>query len=54
VPVGAAATVRSLEAEIADGTVIVLATPLDFHSVGQWYVEFEQLTDADVLRLLGR
>jgi putative phosphoribosyl transferase len=34
--------------------VVVLATPRRFHAVGEWYVEFDQLTDADVLRLLRR
>ena len=32
--------------------VVVLRTPADFHAVGQWYEDFEQLTDDDVLRLL--
>jgi putative phosphoribosyl transferase len=33
--------------------VIILATPRRFRSVGQWYRSFGQLTDADVLALLG-
>src|SRR6478672_13578495 len=33
--------------------VIILATPRQFRSVGQWYTSFGQLTDADVLALLG-
>ena len=33
--------------------VIILATPRRFRSVGQWYTSFGQLTDADVLALLG-
>ncbi len=52
VPVGAESTVRSLEPETGDGRVVVLATPLDFFAVGEWYVEFDQLTDEDVLGLL--
>jgi putative phosphoribosyl transferase len=52
VPVGATETVESLRAE-ADEVVVVL-TPIDFRAVGQWYEHFEQLTDADVLRLLDR
>jgi putative phosphoribosyl transferase len=52
VPVGAEQTVRSLEPETGGGRVVVLATPPDFFAVGEWYVEFGQLTDEDVLRLL--
>jgi putative phosphoribosyl transferase len=33
--------------------VVVLATPSHFSSVGEWYVAFGQLSDADVLALLG-
>jgi putative phosphoribosyl transferase len=33
--------------------VIILATPRRFSSVGEWYVSFSQLTDADVLALLA-
>jgi putative phosphoribosyl transferase len=32
--------------------VIVLATPSRFSSVGEWYLAFGQLSDADVLALL--
>ncbi|MFD9943616.1 phosphoribosyltransferase [Nonomuraea sp. NPDC059023] len=51
VPVGARETVRALRGEADE--VVVLATPADFRAVGQWYESFDQLTDADVLRLLG-
>ncbi|MCW2877311.1 MAG: phosphoribosyltransferase [Sphaerisporangium sp.] len=50
VPVGSSRTVRALRDEADE--VVVLATPPGFHAVGQWYERFEQLTDADVLRLL--
>jgi putative phosphoribosyl transferase len=33
--------------------VVIVATPSRFSSVGEWYVTFGQLTDADVLALLG-
>ncbi len=33
--------------------VIILATPRSFSSVGEWYASFGQLSDADVLALLG-
>ncbi|WP_433500540.1 phosphoribosyltransferase [Sphaerimonospora sp. CA-214678] len=52
VPVAADETVRSLSAEADD--VVVLATPEGFRAVGQWYECFDQLTDEDVLELLGR
>ncbi|MDH2424209.1 phosphoribosyltransferase family protein [Sphaerisporangium sp. TRM90804] len=52
VPVGAGKTVRALRDEADE--VMVVATPPDFHAVGQWYRRFDQLTDADVLRLLRR
>ena len=50
-PVGAPAAAEEMHAE-AD-QVIILATPRQFRSVGQWYTSFGQLTDADVLALLG-
>jgi putative phosphoribosyl transferase len=53
VPVGSVETVWALGDGPAD-EVIVLATPPHFHAVGEWYEEFEQLTDADVLALLRR
>lgn len=50
VPVGAIPTVEALSADADD--IVVLATPVSFHAVGQWYRHFDQLTDADVLALL--
>jgi putative phosphoribosyl transferase len=50
-PVGSPAAADEMRAE-AD-QVIILATPRRFRSVGQWYTSFGQLTDADVLALLG-
>jgi predicted phosphoribosyltransferase len=50
-PVAPPAAAFSLRAE-AD-QVIILATPSRFFSVGQCYASFGQLTDADVLALLG-
>jgi putative phosphoribosyl transferase len=52
VPVGARETVRSMRSEADE--VVVLLTPIDFRAVGQWYERFDQLSDADVLELLGR
>ncbi|NRQ30532.1 phosphoribosyltransferase [Nonomuraea sp. NN258] len=51
VPVGARDTVEAMEAEADE--VVVLRAPADFRAVGQWYAEFDQLTDADVLELLA-
>ena len=50
-PVAAPAAAEEMRAE-AD-RVIILATPRRFRSVGQWYTSFAQLSDADVLTLLG-
>jgi len=33
--------------------VVTLVTPRRFRSVGEWYAEFGQLTDSDVLTLLA-
>ncbi|MEV0667707.1 phosphoribosyltransferase [Actinomadura luteofluorescens] len=52
VPVGAAETVRSLEAEVDD--LVVPVAPWDFQAVGQWYRDFGQLSDADVTAWLER
>jgi putative phosphoribosyl transferase len=50
VPVAAAAAVSDIEKET--GEVVTLVTPRRFRSVGEWYADFGQLTDADVLALL--
>jgi putative phosphoribosyl transferase len=50
VPVASAQAVDVLKAET--GEVVTLVTPRRFRSVGEWYAEFGQLTDADVLTLL--
>lgn len=52
VPVGAEDTVRSLAAEVDD--LVVPAAPWDFRAVGQWYRDFDQLTDRDVTGWLER
>jgi putative phosphoribosyl transferase len=51
VPVAPWSAAESLRAE-AD-QVIIVATPSRFSSVGEWYLAFGQLTDADVLALLS-
>jgi len=54
VPVAAAAAVDAVLGAIAkeNGEVVTLVTPRRFRSVGEWYADFGQLTDADVLALL--
>jgi putative phosphoribosyl transferase len=51
VPVAAASTVEAMKA--GTGGVVTLVTPRRFRSVGEWYAEFGQLTDSDVLTLLA-
>jgi len=48
------ASVRSCE-EMADEAdeIICLCTPVDFHAVGEWYDDFRQVTDEEVLAMLG-
>lgn len=52
VPVAAPSSATVLRREADD--VIALVTPASFRAVGEWYVSFSQLTDADVLELLHR
>ena len=49
VPVGAPETVRRLG---HDMRVVCLSTPERFTAVGLWYDDFDQTTDAEVLRIL--
>ena len=51
VPVAAAAAVEAIKKETDE--VVTLVTPRRFRSVGEWYADFGQLTDADVLTLLA-
>jgi putative phosphoribosyl transferase len=51
-PVCAGQSVDRL-AVLCDGVVHVLL-PEDMHAVGQWYDDFTQTTDAEVLAILGR
>lgn len=50
VPVVAASTYRTLRQEVDE--VVALIQPEDLTSVGEWYQDFEQLTDEDVAELL--
>lgn len=51
VPVASAPAVEAMKAET--GEVVTLVTPRRFRSVGEWYAEFGQLADSDVLTLLA-
>jgi len=51
VPVAASEAAHAIEKE--NGEVVTVVTPRRFHSVGEWYVDFGQLTDADVLAVLA-
>jgi putative phosphoribosyl transferase len=52
VPVSALEAVESLEPEVDD--FVVLATPVPFLGVGQWYDDFRQMSDHDVCTLVER
>ena len=51
-PVGPPATVEMLAAECDD--VVILETPASFFAVGEWYEDFGQVTDREVLAALRR
>jgi putative phosphoribosyl transferase len=51
VPVAAPAAVEAIKKETDE--VVTLVTPRRFRRVGEWYVDFGQLTDADVLTILS-
>jgi len=50
VPVGPPSTIKELQKE-ADG-VVCLFTPEPFYAIGQFYTDFTQTTDEEVIRLL--
>lgn len=51
VPVGAASTCRKIEKEADE--LVCLYMPEPFYGVGQWYGDFSQTSDEDVLTLLA-
>ena len=51
VPVAAENSLAAIKAEADD--VVTVITTRRLHSVGEWYADFGQLTDADVLTLLA-
>jgi putative phosphoribosyl transferase len=52
VPVAPPEAVRRLQAEVDE--VRVLSSPERFYAVGQWYVDFPQVSDQRVIELLSR
>jgi len=50
VPVGAVSTCRKIEQEADE--LVCLHTPEPFYGVGQWYTDFSQTSDEEVLALL--
>jgi putative phosphoribosyl transferase len=52
VPVAPALSVRQLRRDADE--VVALETPDLFHAVGQWYAQFGQVSDEEVVRILGR
>lgn len=51
VPVGAPSTCGDLRSEADE--VVCYAQPEPFQAVGQWYLDFSQTTDSDVMELLS-
>lgn len=51
VPVGAVSTCRKIEQEVDE--LVCLHTPEPFYGVGQWYIDFSQTSDEEVLALLA-
>lgn len=51
VPVAPAETLAALRNEVDD--VVCLGTPAPFHAVGQFYADFRQIDDEEVMRLLS-
>jgi putative phosphoribosyl transferase len=52
VPVSPAQALRTLGREVDE--LVVLATPDPFYAVGQWYSDFMQVSDNEVVELLSR
>lgn len=50
-PVGPRSAIRLLARECDD--VVILETPSSFRAVGEWYDRFDQVTDREVLDVLG-
>jgi predicted phosphoribosyltransferase len=51
VPVGPIEALEEVRA-VADA-VYAIESPADFYSIGEWYVDFREVTDEDVERILA-
>ena len=51
IPVAPPSTVQRLRRKVDE--VVCLTTPADFMAVGEWYDDFTQVTDQEVIELLG-
>lgn len=51
VPVGSSQACRELKKEAGD--CVCLTTPEPFHAVGEWYLDFQQVSDSEVQQLLS-
>ncbi len=49
-PVGSQEAVDALKVEVDE--VVCLLCPTPFHAVGEWYVDFDQTTDEEMIRLM--
>ncbi|MCM2321843.1 MAG: phosphoribosyltransferase [Oligoflexia bacterium] len=54
VPVAAASSAESLLAENVVDDLVALSLPEEFYAVGQWYEDFNQVTDQEALGYLAR
>jgi putative phosphoribosyl transferase len=52
VPVAPGHTIEALRPEVDE--IVCLATPEEFYAIGQFYADFRQLDDEDVVTLLDR
>jgi putative phosphoribosyl transferase len=52
VPVGPIDTIHELQRE--GDRVVCLSTPEPFYAIGEFYEDFEQTTDQEVIELLSR
>jgi putative phosphoribosyl transferase len=52
VPVAAVSTCEEFKDEVDE--IVCATTPKPFYTVGQWYEDFSQTTDAEVQELLRR
>ncbi|MGB5666919.1 MAG: phosphoribosyltransferase, partial [Maribacter sp.] len=52
IPVAPPSSVRKIEESAVVDEVVCLETPYNFHAVGQFYEEFQQVSDQEAIELL--